>query len=148
MSEPNETVLDTKTVDEGTKEDTPPETATSEDKEANETSGDGAKTSTDAADGDAAEGEKTPEDVVIKQEGEEEAPTLVQAGEGNGDSKLIKELDDETPKTFPQVVSHSHVLFVGIPNFLGNKISYLSCFLFGVLTLSLLLLSVAGYSLQ
>lgn len=37
-------------------------------------------------------------------EGEEDAPTLVET-KPNGDAKLIKELDDEAPKTFPQVVS-------------------------------------------
>lgn len=102
MSEPSETVLDAKTVDEGTKEESPSEAATAEGKDTNG-AGDAAKTSTD---GDAADGEKTSE---VKQEGEEEAPTLVQTGEGNGESKLIKELDDEAPKTFPQVVSQSCV---------------------------------------
>lgn len=36
--------------------------------------------------------------------GEEEAPTLVEAPKSANDGKLMKELDDEAPKTFPQVV--------------------------------------------
>ena len=36
-------------------------------------------------------------------EGDEDAPTLAEAKQ-NGDAKLMKELDDEAPKTFPQVV--------------------------------------------
>ena len=46
---------------------------------------------------------------------EDDAPTLVEA-RPSGDSKLMKELDDEAPKTFPQVVRASEwliLLFVG-----------------------------------
>lgn len=36
--------------------------------------------------------------------GDDDAPNLVEAN-SSGDNKLIKDLDDEAPKTFPQVVS-------------------------------------------
>lgn len=37
--------------------------------------------------------------------GDDVAPNLVEANSTSGDTKLIKDLDDEAPKTFPQVVS-------------------------------------------
>lgn len=45
----------------------------------------------------AASGEATGGD------GDEDAPTLVET-KPNGEAKLMKDLDDEAPKTFPQVV--------------------------------------------
>ena len=36
--------------------------------------------------------------------GDDDAPNLVEAN-SSGDNKLMKDLDDEAPKTFPQVVS-------------------------------------------
>jgi hypothetical protein len=43
--------------------------------------------------------------------GDDDAPNLVEAN-SSGDNKLIKDLDDEAPKTFPQVVSNFSTLQV------------------------------------
>ena len=62
--------------------------------------------------------------------GDDDAPNLVEAN-SSGDNKLIKDLDDEAPKTFPQVVSlynlelgmyhYFHRLDLGLPLFIYHS---------------------------
>jgi hypothetical protein len=73
-------------------------------------------------------------------DGDEDAPTLVEAKPNSEDGKMIKDLDDEAPRTFPQVVRY--LLATDVSRYRGS----LSIILFSPFRSPFLSLPADGYS--